>query len=148
MFHGNKHSPSHVYPAFCSHHHPQSLSERKEIKIIEHFTNERIGEGSRDNFIKLIEKEIEPGTSLFNLKCKLDYMNKYDPAMKKIYLSEKLTDNKDFIKFLLSDISPKQIKFFVHPEECGWAVNNFQTHKKQKVAKKRAAPKKISAPKV
>jgi outer membrane biosynthesis protein TonB len=149
-----KHTHSHSCTCACPMHHHKLMSPRKEVKIVEHFTNNRIGEGSREKFIKLVEEEIKCGAPIEHLKYKLEFLDHHDPAQKKIILSEKKAVDQGFVKYLLSDSSPRNVKYFLHPEGQDWIVSKLQegkakeTKKKPKAAKKTAKktvkPKKIA----
>lgn len=136
-------TPSVICPPSCTcpmhHHKPMSL--RKEAKILEHFANQRIGDGSRDTFIKLVEEEVNAGSPLQHLKYKQDFLNRMDPFKKKIHLSEKKSVDHSFIKYLLSDASPRNIKFFLFPEESGWGIIAEKKEPKKRVSKKTAQKK-------
>lgn len=134
----------------CPLHHHKPMTLRKEAKILEHFANQRFGNESRDSFIKMIEEELEEGAPIQHLRYKIEFLDRLDPLQKRINLSEKKSVDQRFVKYLLSDSSPKNLKNFLSPEENGWLVTataqTKETKKKPKTRKK-AGPKKTEAKK-
>lgn len=141
-----------------AHFKPVPLSPKKEFKLLEHFINERIEAGSLPEFIHLIRQELGAKIShpiFCCLKNKMHYLNKIDPAMRKICLSEQSSENKDFVHFLFSDASPRELNQMLLPLSMNlWTIQLSDKEPKtltkktvKKVEKKKALakPKKKAA---
>lgn len=130
----------------CPLHHHKPMPLRKEVKILEHFASQRVGEESRESFFDLLEDELKKTDdigSVQHIKYKHDFLNRFDPLKRKINLSDKKNVDQRFIRYLLSDASPKNIQNFLFPEARGWVVSSKEVKEKEAVKpKQKAAVKK------